>query len=319
MEMKRKIIVIVDIEGIIGIRKICDINQNVRLAYRELKMLIIEVQKYGWQDVYICNIHDDGTCLEKEVLEGMGYIFVNGLNELCNKLEDFGYGMMVGFHGKRDSGGMFDHTFRDDIRSVECNGKEIGEVGMFYKWLSEKGVQVVFISGEGYFADEIDNKNCIIHSMISFGRYNEERERFLTRLRKAMVIMKGSLINNKPEEEKTEVRLKLCSEDVYYIMKGNECYKVKTDYIYFESVDKFFREILEFCKELNKINRIIYKNNLEFISHIKENGYTQDELQEKIGGYLNYNVEYLNYKERNRIATELGMKYEDICIGKEMF
>lgn len=165
--MECKILVIVDIEGIIGVTNMADTKHNLELAYDELYMLISELKKNNFSHITICNIHNDGNFFNKEMIDNLGANLIQGVQNLVPIVNEFSVSFMIGFHCKKNSGWRFDHTFRVDIEEIKFGENNIGEVGTFYRWLTLEKVPVLFVSGEGNYQDEIKEFNCIKHMIIA--------------------------------------------------------------------------------------------------------------------------------------------------------
>lgn len=102
-------------EGIIGVADMKDVDANAELAYKEISIIISKLKSYNITHITVCNIHNDGSCLNSEKINLLGAELVQGVHNLVPIINQFSISFMIGFHCKRNGGGRFGHTFRNDI------------------------------------------------------------------------------------------------------------------------------------------------------------------------------------------------------------
>ncbi len=307
----------VDLEGIIGVLSLSDMENNVRLAYNEIFFVISELRKVGFVNITVCNVHDRGTCLDTAIIENMNASLIQGLSSLVNEVEEFSYAIMLGFHGKRESGGRFDHTFRMDILEMYYGLQSVGEVGAFYRWLSLAGISVILVSGEGNFADEIKEFNCILHVIrktpVKEGIIQEEYMALEYALREAIFILKEpDIINPQILEEK--ICITIDNPDKYYIVQEYAQFEMGPQCFTFASLNVFFSTVYNFALKLNEASQRIYFHNINFLNQIKSSRYSKKELSLLLNDYGDKDIFQINFYDRKNIADKVGIDYEDCLI-----
>ncbi len=312
LEKQEKILLLVDMEGIIGVLRMQNMEQNVCLAYRQISIVISELNRKGYDNIVVCNIHDDGHCLDSEKIEKIGATLVQGVRELSLIVSGVSYAIMLGFHGRRECGGRFDHTFRYDIKTVHYGNYDIGEVGAFYRWLTLEGVRVLLVSGEGNFMEEIDGYLCVVHSVQTFPSTADIIEREYRNFEKALI--KAMRLIHKKRDEKIcskRVRVTVCNTDVYAIMKDHPQYDAEKQEFVFSSLRDFFEQIYDFVMELNIASEKICENNVTFIEQLKHSQYGKIELESLLSDYLNKDIWEICAEDRKCMADRVGIEYEE--------
>ena len=155
------ILIIVDLEAIIGIEDLCDEETNEKLLYKEISTIVDSISSSI--NIYLCYSHNDGILPDS----------VKQLNRDINIIEkikniDFNikYNMafLVGFHGKNSDKCRFPHTFRSEIDELLLGGKEVGEIEMIVNLLSYYNIPVSLISTESEVINYLNYK-CIYHDI----------------------------------------------------------------------------------------------------------------------------------------------------------
>lgn len=54
----------------------------VQLAYKEIALVSSRLKNAGYYKIVVCNIHNQGTDLERSILENMGISLLPGINTL---------------------------------------------------------------------------------------------------------------------------------------------------------------------------------------------------------------------------------------------
>ncbi len=308
---------LVDLEGIIGVLSLADMESNVRLAYNEIFLVVSELRKAGFSNISVCNVHDRGTCLDTAVIENMNASLIQGLSSLVNEVKKFSFAIMLGFHGKRGSGGRFDHTFRMDILEMYYGQQSVGEVGAFYRWLSMEGISVIMVSGEGSFTDEIKEFNCILHEIrktpVNAGIIQDEYMALEYALREAILIMKDrNIIDLQVLEEK--ICITIDNPDKYYIVQEYARFDMEFQCFIFASLNAFFSTVYNFALKLNEASQKIYSYNIIFLNQIKKSKYSKKELSLLLSDYGDKDIFEINFYDRKNIADKVGIVYEDYLI-----
>ena len=317
----KKILLLFDLEGVIGVLNLANMEENRKLAYRELSLVINYLKDAKFHNITVCNIHDNGNCLSSDVLKSMGVDLIKGIQNLPFHIESFKFAIMLGFHGKRNSGGRFDHTFRTDILKMYYGRKSIGEVGAYYMWLMSKGVMVSMISGEGNFKDEIENEDCVIHTIKPMLSNPDEISNEYIHLKQKLTCAIEIMLYKKlylRDNLSNRILITVDNPDKYIIVGEKKKIHLNKDGKSFEflSIDDFFENLYTFAMELNKANKKIYENNIQFINRLKKIGYSKLELSRLLKEYLKKDILQINSEDRKNIAKKMEIYYEDFIFNK---
>lgn len=304
-----KILVLIDIEGIIGVKSLRDEIENNKLAYIETEIVTKFLKEKGYHDITLCNIHDDGKSFEKSYFKGLNAKLLCGVKELLANIDGFTDAFLIGFHGKENSGGCFDHSFRTDIKSCRLIKKEVGEIGLFTRWLESKKINVLFVSGEGNFMDEVSNEmDCIIHNV----KYGSRKEIDYLVFKNKLDKVTGLLHQNRNRRKIIEdgrIYVEVKNKDVYIILKNYKKINNWKNGFEFESMQDFFESIIDFANELNYAEGLIYRENINFIKkmNIKEKNIV-DCIIERVG---DYSILEIDTYMRKQIESIVNKQYEE--------
>ena len=259
----KNILILLDIEGIIGIENMTDIEKNREKTYEQLICTIRKIREFEILDrIVIADIHNRGEMLEDDIIEKMNVELIRGIQNLIFQIDQFEYALMIGFHCKRYGGGKFPHTFRQDFIWLKYGLEELGEVGIFYRWLTSKKINVIFISGEGDFKSEIDKYSGVIFQVLDTVDTNVIYKNYMMSLEMALREKKEKY--EIFQEEK--IIIKVNNKDKYKMLKIKG-YKInKNGEIEFISLDEFFLELYRLAIDLNEINLYIYQENLKIVN-----------------------------------------------------
>ncbi|MDU5082780.1 M55 family metallopeptidase [uncultured Tissierella sp.] len=155
------ILIIVDLEAIIGIEDLCDEETNEKLLYKEISTIVDSIPSSI--NIYLCYSHNDGILPDsvKELNRD-----INIVEKIKNIDFNIKYNMafLIGFHGKKSDKCRFPHTFRSEIDELLLGGKEVGEIEMIVNLLSYHNIPVSLISTECEVINYL-NYNCIYHDI----------------------------------------------------------------------------------------------------------------------------------------------------------
>lgn len=316
--MRKQVLLLADMEGIIGVSDMRKMSQNILLAYKEIEIVTAELKKAGFEDITVCNIHDNGTCLSPSEIEKRGFRLIQGMECLVEEISKFDVAVMIGFHGKNNSGGRFDHTFRFDFQEVLYGKQDIGEVGAYFRWLSLEDIPVIMISGEGNFADEVNQYECVIHKIENFLVSEYEYERLKEAVREAVLGLKdeNALLFQIPLEE---VYVKINnSEKSFVLHREFPEFQFQNPYFFFADLKDFFEHIYPFVYALNRADKLIYWSNVDFVQAVKEKLKTssKEEIEQLLGEYLKKDIMQISALDRKYIAEKLEIDYEDFISRK---
>lgn len=302
------ILIITDLEGIIGIASLKYMDKNNDLFLYEINATLDILRRNGFTNITLCNIHNNGyenDRLLADFSKERNLSIIN-LNELYYKVKYYDIAILLGFHGMVNSGGRFDHSFRLDIISCKFNCEEIGELGIFTRFLENNGVQVLFISGEGYFEDELDNdlkSNIAIHKCSSNKTATEQYEEFES-------ILNLSLANIIPRKKKKylgNVKIEVDNRDKYIILQKEPYnYIVEGEGFLFKSINEFLCKLTEFCIALRDASNFILHKNIQFIKVLKRS----QKYYYISKNIINTPINLVDESIRTIIVNELGLQYE---------
>ena len=307
-------------EGIIGVADMKDVDANAELAYKEISIIISKLKSYNITHITVCNIHNDGSCLNSEKINLLGAELVQGVHNLVPIINQFSISFMIGFHCKRNGGGRFGHTFRNDIVKMSYGNREIGEVGAYYRWLILEKVPVVMISGEGDFQEEIKEYGCFTHVILKQLKtekdINEEYLKLERIIQQVVNLIRQDNITV-PLVPVEELFVKIDNSDKYCMLENNFKVCSNKNCFVFLSIKAFFKVLYRFATELNLSTEKIYMQNIKFISQVKRTNYTKQELTDMLYMYLKRDILEINYDDRRAIANIVGISYEDfLCYQK---
>lgn len=305
----KKVLIIADLEGIIGLESLNDFSYNNQLLETELRMTITVLRSYNFSDIYICNIHNNGMAYDKslKLLAEVERASLVNLNELSSNLSFYSFAIMIGFHGMIGSGGKHDHNFRLDITQCKIKNEIMGEVGLFARYLENNGVRVLFISGEGNFIKEIENElsDIMVHNVM----YEKDVQEEFCEFQKKLNLCISTIKKRKTINQVSEVTIAVDNSDKYILLSRYPYgFKVEKGSFVFKSIDEFFENLVSFCVALQDASLIIRNINLRFINQIKESRKQALVPNEFVKIPMNLITESM----RCSIAQKLGLNYEHI-------
>lgn len=161
------ILIVADLEGIVGLDKHFSILNARRMMIRELQCIVKIIKNYNSSClINICNVHNDGNLLDTGFFTNR-VNYIDGILKLLQGEWYYDCALLVGFHAMTGNGGLFDHTFRSDFVKMHFEGciEPIGEVATLITWLESKGIPVILVSAEGNVDCELINRNIILHKV----------------------------------------------------------------------------------------------------------------------------------------------------------
>lgn len=255
-------LVVVDLEGIIGVTNLEDIEKNRTLLRKELLVVLEEIKRLSKGNIKICDIHDSGNnvLLEDGLCDNVQ--ICRGIKEFVNAdFSSFSYAILVGFHSKEGGEGMFPHSFKEEISKIQLGDKIVGEVGVFCRWLQGKGITPILISGEGYFADEIENAKSIHQTSLDI---SESMRNLKKQLQMNLKQRKPSFVKKSIDM----VQISMKNPDLLRYLEND--YNILDKKIVFESIDKFVEGLPLFCRLVNEATCHVVMDNIGFLKDHKE-------------------------------------------------
>lgn len=155
------ILIIVDLEAIIGIEDLWDEKTNEILLYKEISVIVNSIPRNI--NIYLCYSHNDGILPDSVKQFNRD---INIIEKIKNINFNIKYNMafLIGFHGKKSDKCRFPHTFRSEIDELLLGGKEVGEIEMIVNLLSYYNIPVSLISTESEVINYLNYK-CVYHDI----------------------------------------------------------------------------------------------------------------------------------------------------------
>lgn len=260
------ILLIVDLEGIIGMKKDVTLVDARMLMIKELQYIVDIIYDYNPKsNISICDAHNDGTLLNKG-LTNESITYINGIDNLANCNWNFDCALLIGFHAMANKGSHFDHTFRNDIVKIyyEDTNLSLGEIASLITWIETKNIPVILVSAEGNFTDEVVEKNCYIHKVV----YNSVQDEQYAQL----CYLLNTALNNPIDISLSKIQKKVVvlinNPDKLNVL-SSKGFTINSTGIVFESVEKFFLSLYEFAYALNSAAVQVMKDNKKLAQAIR--------------------------------------------------
>lgn len=251
-------LILADLEGIYGVTNLFDSETNKSLLLAQIKRTIDCIKTTEDTIVKVCLIHDDGRMdIKKDVLNLGACYYGSGIKSLLSSESAADYAVLIGFHSKAGGSGVFPHSFKLEIERVSTDDKDVGEVYMFSKFFKLRGTKVIFVSGEGFFDDEMVFEGTITHYINNSSGYEDS---LTTALNAPAESIKSFVTDD-------EVLLYLNNTD-YYNLIDHSSYSKERKCFVFDSIQNFFEKIIELAIEINRASVIIRRTNLNFAKEI---------------------------------------------------
>lgn len=279
------ILIIVDLEAIIGIEDLCDEETNEKLLYKEISTIVDFIPSSI--NIYLCYSHNDGILPDsvKELNRD-----INIVEKIKNIDFNIKYNMafLIGFHGKKSDKCRFPHTFRSEIDELLLGGKEVGEIEMIVNLLSYYNIPVSLISTESEVINYLPYK-CIYHDI-------DGEDDILIYERLKNDVINGVNINAKVlKYDDSEVKMFLNS----HVLNMTKKLKLSIETSFKDTID-FFKYLPNLHIPLNHIIKedmeVMYKNIIKYKP--KSLAVIKDEHIRKL---LSKNVDKLNHSDMYEI------------------
>lgn len=272
MGTAKSILLVTDLEGIIGFSKKMTENESKIFMCKHIMCVISSIRSTNPKKCFtVCNVHNNGKLISDVDFSNDSSIHVlQGIDELKKTDWNFDYAMLLGFHGMRNSGGRYDHTFRSDFIRVRQAGKnvDLGEIGLFILWIESKGIPVVLVNGEGEFESELSNRNCIIHKTNGILENRCQYNTLMTAVQNAIQLPRTVSMLSLPCSA-TPILVQVDNPDKLLLL-ASEGFRVKNGAFVFYNLDDFFERLTCFAISLNNAIDIIVKKNIEISRKIRK-------------------------------------------------
>ncbi|MDD3970817.1 MAG: M55 family metallopeptidase [Clostridia bacterium] len=293
------VLIVTDLEGVIGIDNIF-LPSSELLLFKELEVIIECLESKNVQNISICYSHDGGRLKGSDYLKLRGYRTFYGLDNIV--FDNYDYAIMSGFHAKKNSGGVFDHTLRHDIDKIIYDGEDIGEIQLFAYWLETKNVPVRLVIGEAAAIKECAYLNCLFCDIKNRHNFRNKllHEQMYAKIRNNVnTVYSKNLVNNLEFHrfDTEKVFLRFINYDIAKLM-GLRGYTTYDDSLMFNSLDALISNLNKLALELNEVYVFIVKENSEFAIQLRKQ---RDRLvmSEEINYILNLPIDQItsNHKE----------------------
>ena len=254
-----RVLIIADLEGIIGVTHLQDKKHCENCFRKELRVYVDCLKEmYDGVTITICDCHNSGETI---VAVRESFFDCNVVSCLWNI--DFhvtyNFAILVGFHAMSLRPCAFSHSFRPEIRRVRLGDRDVGEASLISNYLFSKSIPVLFVSGDDECIREMNSIPCGKFST-SKGLKEVMYERLAKSLRAS--IQKSSLFCGYHDDK---VRLDFFNPDLIPILVMKGYNNDEKGSIYFENTSLFFSGIRDFCHELNKCSALLYRRNFELL------------------------------------------------------
>lgn len=298
-----KVLIVTDLEGVIGIDSIFSSNREL-LLFKELDVIIECLEQRNVRNISICYTHDGGRLKGTDYLKLKGYRTFYGIGNIV--FDNYDYAIMSGFHAKKNSGGVFDHTLRHDIDRIIYNGKEIGEIQLFAYWLETRNVPVKLVIGEAAAVKESSCLNCVFCDVKNRYNFRDKllHEQMYARIRDSVNALydEKQVKNSRIKRFDTEkVFLKFINNDIADLMEQRG-YSRHEDCLMFESLDALVCNVHKLALDLNDVYAFIIKENTEFAVLLRKQ---RDRLviSDEISYILNLPIDQITSKHKSIIGN----------------
>lgn len=307
--MSEDILLLVDLEGIIGVKNILLYENCRKMMIDELFCVIKSLQKNGFVQITVCNIHNDGNLLNDNDASVLHFRLIKGIKCLARQGVHFQFAILLGFHGMAGSGGQFGHTFRYDFDNVYFGNKRFGEVGLYTRWLEINHVPVLLVSGEGDFKKELIPGGCEIHYVDNIRGMS-----LLSKYEDLAFAVENCVKKQIREPHKVSnymVSVEVDNSDKYTLLsKSPYKYYVVDQKFLFSSLNDFFEKLFDFCVALNKSSDEILQKNILLAKRIHKKGIQKGNINSQTQDILNLPLNRIDHSARLAIEKVMGMENE---------
>ena len=307
-----RLLLLVDLEGIIGFSGENSFQQNWELARAEMDSLLGALQTRGEQKLSVCVIHNDGSGFPEQFLSQRDLRLFESAGHLTESVQDVRCAILIGFHGMRDTGGCFDHSFRMDFVDLEYDGLRLGEVGIFTRWLAGQGIPTLLVSGEGNFSKELGGIDCVIHRVPPYLKEADELERVRRELADAALsaLQSRDWPHLAGYAGKGPLTVRVDNPDKYLLLKDLPNADVRDDRFVFPDLNIFIANLYPFCLRLNQAIGQIAEKNIRLAKRLRES-VSEETLRRQLGPYLRRDFLTFSGTNRRMISEKVGIAYED--------
>lgn len=296
MIMNKKLLILSDMEGSIGMDDNDPLEYQNEKYLREIEIVLNELKKYKTVlNFSYCDIHNNG---ELGMSLKRKYKFIKFLENYSHLEfnERYDYAILLGFHSMNNKTFKYGHSFRDEIKYIKIGNYFVGEVGLFINILAFYKCKLIFISGDEGAIEEANKSNCMKYishkkneNYLNEISYNEKIERMKKILRAA--IEKRDLFN---------LVIYDCNP-ITVVLNKNFYGKFLFKETIYRSTTDFFLDIKNFCKKINMekiLRRVIELKELKKVINEEE-----ENIPIEISLILNKNIWLLTKEDLIKIKN----------------
>ena len=308
-----RLLLLLDLEGVAGFSYSNELKKNWEYAKQEVEVTLRALREHGVEAITMCVIHNDGTGFPDGLLPQYDVRLFEGVDQLPEAINGVRWAFLLGFHGMRDTGGAFDHSFRLDFLDLQYDGQHLGEIGIFSRWFLRRGVTPLLVSGEGNFRHEMKGIPCVFHAVPPNLKEPSEIEAVYENLREAV---DKALQNRESDASSVQINdgpliVQVTNIDKYALLADCPYLRVESDRFVFASIESYLENLYPFCLRLNEAGMQIVKENIAFFDRVKDCA-SEERLRELLHDYLRRDIETINRAERQTIAEKVGISYETV-------
>lgn len=245
------ILIIVDLEGIIGVNNLKDEQKIEKLLYKEIKVIIDAIpEKYK---LYFCYEHNNGLIPNSIKNLKRDIIFISKVENIDFSMK-YDISFLIGFHGRKFDICKFPHVYRDEIDHIFLGDYEVGEIEIISNLLAFYKIPVVLISAEKIVIDNL-LYDCCYH-IVDDNADREVQYKELGNCVKKSLVYEGERITY----DSSSLKIKYDRDTLIFSEASG---------IYLQSE---FRDTLDFCKKIStiakKLNKIAERSILFMLKEI---------------------------------------------------
>lgn len=270
--MKKKVLILFDLEGCIGIDNLQNLHADYYLYCKECDLVLSTLTElYPDWDFSVCDCHGSGT-----ILISLSYVFPN-VHFFCMPWNidfsvNYDYGMLFGFHGHSQTRDPMAHSFRPEIASVYIKNNVIGELGIFLNLFAYYNIPCIFINGSSYIENEIAEIKCLKSYNKHLGTY-KNRDLLISAYQNLVNdLNKLTFLNFLTLNKYNDSVIKVNFIDINYVRYLSDYTSLSNYTIQFENTIDFFVNLNRLCtKIMNYQNErtILIQEIYDFVSHKK--------------------------------------------------
>ncbi len=258
--MKKKILILVDMEGCTGIIDMRQYDFCREKMIEETERVIQSIEACEEAEIAVADCHNDGKNIVR-YFSNKGYSCYEHIWSIQN-VEKYDCAMLIGFHPKNGEEGFYPHTLRADVDELFLGEKSIGEVGLLINWLAGHGVPVVFVGGDSAVKKELAGYECVFYAsnatrveLSDKGSSSEQislsaSKSLLDRMTPYVKYALDSLGEIKLCYDVSAMKVKLIGEN-YYKWMPQELFSTEKGMVVFPDTERFIQSLLPFCEFLN--------------------------------------------------------------------